>query len=124
MISTLYSFTNYISAASSHAFFWIKDHEKQLTAISSIAIAILSLWGSVNVNRFNPDLATFFVFVSSCSLICALHILGSEQVRDTDYRKNSSDYSSDYWRDSPDYSSDRDFSSDDSSNDNWIDFDD
>jgi hypothetical protein len=118
MINTLYSCTNYISTASSHAFCWIRDNKKLLTLISSIAIAIFSIGAAVSINRFNPKLAVLFILMPGCSLLCALHALGlPRQTQHSHQWDDSSDYSP------CNFSFDRD-SSFDSSNDKWVDFDD
>ena len=118
MIKTLCSCTSYISTTSYPAYFWIKDHGKQLTVISSIAIMILSLWGAISINRFNLKLSKLFILTSCCSLFCALYTL--------DYMKSPHAH---HWDDSSDYSPYNDFSSDSTSDsdkcsDKWIDFDD
>lgn len=110
MINTLYSFTNYVSTASSHAFSWVKDHKKLLLMISSIAATIFSMWAAAaSIRRFNPKLADLLIITSGLSLWIILSLcVAPSQIHGT----------SSLGRD--DSSNSRDDSS--SSTDDWIEF--
>lgn len=120
MIKTFCSCTYFISATSSQAYFWVKDHGKQLIVISSLAIMILSVLSAGSIHRFNPKLSDVFALTSCCSLFCALYALDSMKSPHAHHGVDSSDDSPYYYYD---YS--RDSSNDsDKCSDKWIDFDD